>query len=200
MNYKNFFAHWKKVRTHRKWVRRYAFELGIPWQGLVHDLSKYSPTEFFESVKYYQGTRSPIDAAKEDKGYSTAWFHHRGRNKHHHEYWIDNFDKGMTFNIMPYKYFVELICDYLAAGRAYMGDDFSYAKELKWWKSKRGTIAMHPDQIEMIDDIFEFLAHKEEFIHGRDPIFGLENGALNIRWFISEIYECYTKERKTYVE
>ena len=200
MNYKNFFAHWKKVRTHRKWVRKYAFELGIPWQGLVHDLSKYSPTEFFESVKYYQGTRSPIDAAKEDKGYSTAWFHHRGRNKHHHEYWIDNFDKGMTFNIMPYKYFVELVCDYLAAGRAYMGENFSYAKELEWWKSKRGTIAMHPAQIEMLDNIFEFLAHKEEFTHGNDPIFGLKNSALNIRWFISEIYECYTKERKTYVE
>ena len=200
MNYKNFFAHWKKVRTHRKWVRKYAFELGIPWQGLIHDLSKYSPTEFFESVKYYQGTRSPIDAAKEDKGYSTAWFHHRGRNKHHHEYWIDNFDKGMTFNIMPYKYFVELICDYLAAGRAYMGDDFSYAKELEWWKSKRGTIAMHPAQIEMLDNIFEFLAHKEEFAHGLDPIFNLENGALNIRWFITEIYECFTKESKSYVE
>ena len=200
MNYKNFFTHWKKVRTHRKWVRKYAFKLGIPLQGLVHDLSKYSPTEFFESVKYYQGTRSPIDAAKEDKGYSTAWFHHRGRNKHHHEYWIDNFDKGMTFNIMPYKYFVELVCDYLAAGRAYMGKNFSYAKELEWWKSKRGTIAMHPAQIEMLDNIFEFLAHKEEFTHGIDPIFNPENDAINVRWFISEIYECFTKESKSYVE
>lgn len=106
----------------------------------------------------------------------------------------------MTFNIMPYKYFVELICDYLAAGRAYMGKNFSYAKELEWWKSKRETIAMHPAQIEMLDNIFEFLAHKEEFTYGIDPIFNPENDAINVRWFITEIYECFTKEPKSYVE
>mgnify|MGYP003304157542 CR=1 FL=1 len=69
------------------------FRLGLYKQGLLHDLSKYSPVEFLVGVKYYQGDSSPIDAAKKDKGYSMAWFHHRGRNLHHHVMWIDNFDE-----------------------------------------------------------------------------------------------------------
>lgn len=189
MNWKNFVGHWNTVSKHRKWVRHYCFKMGLYWQGLTHDLSKYHPVEFLESVKYYQGTRSPIDACKEANGYSMAWFHHRGRNKHHHEYWIDNFDKGMTFNIMPYKYFVEMLCDYLGAGRAYMGRNFSYVKEREWWQGKRETIAMHPKQIEMLDAIFDRLADKEA--QGYDP---MEETSLGMQWFVEEIYECCKKE------
>lgn len=189
INWKNFIGHWKTVAKHRKWVRRYCFKMGLYWQGLTHDISKYHPIEFFESVKYYQGTRSPIDACKEANGYSMAWFHHRGNNKHHHEYWVDNFDKGMTFNIMPYKYFVEMLCDYLGAGRAYMGRNFSYVKEREWWQGKRETIAMHPMQIAMLDDIFDNFANEESL--GYDP---MEKTSLEIQEFIREIYEYYKKE------
>ena len=189
MNWNNFIGHWNTVAEHRKWVRHYCFKMGLYWQGLTHDLSKYHPVEFLESVKYYQGTRSPIDACKEANGYSMAWFHHRGRNKHHHCYWVDNFDQGMTFNIMPYKYFVEMLCDYLGAGRAYMGRNFSYAKEREWWQGKRKTIAMHPKQIEMLDAIFDRLADKEA--QGYDP---MEETSLGMQWFVEEIYECCKKE------
>ena len=131
----NFWKHWNKIRTHRKWVRHYCWGMGLYWQGLTHDLSKYSPTEFMESVRFYQGTSSPIDAAKRAKGYSDAWFHHKGRNKHHYEYWMDNFDLGGENIVMPYKYFAEMVCDYLAAGRAYMGKNFSYTAEYEWWQN-----------------------------------------------------------------
>ena len=80
-------GHLKTVHMHRKYVRKFCFMCGLYYQGLVHDLSKYSPTEFGESIKYYTGTRSPIDVCKEKNDYSEAWFHHRGRNKHHYEYW-----------------------------------------------------------------------------------------------------------------
>ena len=140
-----FFSHLKTVNTHRKWVRHYCFKAGLYWQGLVHDLSKYSPVEFFESVKYYQGNRSPIDACKEDKGYSMAWMHHRGRNKHHREYWTDYYDKGCYAICMPYKYAAEMLCDFLAAGRAYMGKDFSYYAEYMWWVGQlKRNILIHP--------------------------------------------------------
>lgn len=142
---KNALNHLKTIRTHRKWVRYYGERAGLSWwQRFKHDLSKYSPTEFFESIKYYQGTSSPIDAAKKDKGYSDAWFHHRGRNPHHYEYWQDNFDRGGEPVQMPYKYAVELICDYLAAGRTYMGNRFTYLEEFLWWIEKRKKCAMHP--------------------------------------------------------
>ena len=159
---KNTIAHLKKIRTHRKWVRHYCWKQGLYWQGLIHDLSKYSPTEFFESVKYYQGDSSPIVAAKKDQGYSLSWQHHKGRNPHHYEYWTDNYDNGTTTIIMPYKYFVEQICDYVGAARAYMGKDFSYVKEFEWWKARKSRgLAMHPCIIQMIDIIFNDLAASE---------------------------------------
>ena len=137
--------HLKTILKHKFWVAKYCFKAGIPIQGIFHDLSKFSPIEFFESVKYYQGNRSPIDACKEDKGYSMAWMHHKGRNPHHYEYWQDNFDKGGQALIMPYKYAVEMFCDYLGAGRAYSGKNFTYKGEKEWWKNKiSNPIAMHP--------------------------------------------------------
>lgn len=150
----NFWKHWNKIRTHRKWVRHYCWGMGLYWQGLTHDLSKYSPTEFMEGVRFYQGTSSPIDAAKKVKGYSDAWFHHKGRNKHHYEYWMDNFDLGGENIVMPYKYFAEMVCDYLAAGRAYMGKDFSYTAEYEWWQNKRRMTAMNPRMVTALDIIF----------------------------------------------
>lgn len=137
--------HLKTVMTHRKWVRHYCFKAGLYWQGLTHDLSKYHPVEFLESVKYYQGTRSPIDACKEANGYSKAWLHHRSHNKHHREYWTDYYDQGCYSLIMPYKYAAEMVCDFLGAGRAYMGDKFTFSGEYDWWVAQlKKNICIHP--------------------------------------------------------
>lgn len=149
-----FIGHLKTVQTHRKWVREYCFKAGLYWQGLTHDLSKYNPIEFFESVKYYQGNRSPIDACKEANGYSKAWLHHRSHNKHHREYWTDYYDKGCYSLIMPYKYAAEMLCDFLGAGRAYMGDNFSYKAEYEWWKAQlKRNICIHPAIARFITNI-----------------------------------------------
>lgn len=133
---KNIWNHFKKICIHKFWVAYYCFKCGIYWQGLVHDLSKFSWTEFWESVKYYQGTSSPINACKADKGYSLAWQHHKGRNPHHYEYWIDRYDDGTVAIEMPYKYTIELICDWFGAARAYLGKDFTYQSEYKWLVNK----------------------------------------------------------------
>ena len=148
MNKKNFiaaFKHLNTVLTHKKWVFYYCCKAGIPFRGLVHDLSKFSPTEFGESIKYYTGTHSPIDECKKKNGVSYAWMHHKGRNSHHYEYWQDNFDKGTDHIKMPYKCAIEMICDYLGAGKAYQKDKFTYAGEYEWWLKKKDTAnAMHP--------------------------------------------------------
>ena len=159
---KNFLGHLKTILIHKWWVFRYCCLFGIPWRGLVHDLSKFSPTEFFESVKYYSGTRSPIDASKEANGYSRAWLHHKGRNKHHYEYWQDNFDNGGMPLVMPYKESLEMLCDYLGAARAYMGKSFTYLKELDWWDTKKAKpLAMHPININFITDMLTTLVFLE---------------------------------------
>lgn len=81
--------HFKTITKHRHAVIRNCFKAGIPLQGLRHDLSKYLPSEFIPGAKFYQGTRSPNEAEREKYGYSAAWLHHKGRNKHHFEYWTD---------------------------------------------------------------------------------------------------------------
>ena len=163
LTFKNIIKHWKKIRLHRKWVRHYCFLAGIPWRGITHDLSKYSPIEFFESARYYVGTSSPIDAAKKDKGYSAAWLHHKGRNHHHWAYWSDEFSKGTIIYPMPKNDFVELICDFVGAAHAYSEHSFSYYNELKWWKKDRenGNKAMNPINKRMVDIILHDLAAAE---------------------------------------
>jgi len=155
--------HLRTVQTHRKWVRHYCFLAGIPWRGIKHDLSKYSPAEFFESARYWTGTGSPINEAKKDLGYSKAWLHHRGRNKHHWAYWADNFSEGLVIYPMPMNDFVEMVCDFLAAGRAYRGDQFTYTGERTWWVNdkQKGNKAMNEKNKHMLDIIFADLEAAE---------------------------------------
>lgn len=156
MKLKNIFLHLNKILLHKRWVMHFCFSCGLYWQGIIHDLSKFSPVEFLESVKYYNGTKSPIDVCKQKNGYSMAWFHHRGRNKHHYEYWTDNYDNGTIAIKMPYKYALEMVCDYLAAGVAYSGgiNNFDMKQECNWWKEKRKIAKMHKDTIKLIDVLF----------------------------------------------
>ena len=140
----NGLRHFYKICKHKYYVNKYCRMAGIPWRGIKHDMSKFSPTEFFESVKYYQGNRSPIDACKEVNGYSKAWMHHKGRNSHHFEYWIDNLDNGGSPLKMPFDDACEMICDYLGAGHAYMGKNFSFENEYDWWRKKgKSNLVMH---------------------------------------------------------
>lgn len=93
--------HFQTITKHKIYVMRECFRVGLYRQGLLHDLSKYSWTEFRIGCRYYQGTRSPNNAEREEKGYSSAWLHHKGRNKHHYEYWIDyNVNAGKDGRIL----------------------------------------------------------------------------------------------------
>jgi hypothetical protein len=150
---KNFFKHLKTVITHRHYVMKNCFYCGLYLQGLTHDLSKFSPTEFWESVKYYNGKISPIDVCKKENGVSYAWQHHKGRNKHHCEYWTDRYDEGTVAVKMPYKYALELVCDYIGAGIAYSGGikNFSMEGEFKWWLNKRKTLYIHEETKKFVD-------------------------------------------------
>ena len=154
------FGHTKTVLKHKYWVFRFACKLHIPVRGFFHDFSKFNPIEFFESVKYYTGKKSPILSCKADKGYSRAWQHHKGHNPHHYEYWVDNLNKGGTPILIPFKYCLEMVCDYLAAGKTYQGKKFSYADEYNWWmKEAKSITVMHPAIMEFLR--MTFLMAKE---------------------------------------
>ena len=138
--------HFKTITKHRWLVRSGCFKVGLYWQGLTHDLSKYSPTEFGVGAKYYQGTRSPNAAEREEKGYSEAWMHHKGRNRHHYEYWTDMNRETRVYESvpMPRKYLVEMIMDRIAACKTYQGKDYTSASALAYFDRSREKSLMNP--------------------------------------------------------
>jgi hypothetical protein len=118
----------------------------------VHDLSKFSPEEFFESCKYFHGGRSPIGVCREHTGRSLAWLHHKGRNKHHIEYWLDD-DCDVT-PLMPYKYAVECVCDKLAATRVYAKGDYDKKLPLAHWRKHGNKVNGNPLTMQFIEEVF----------------------------------------------
>jgi len=132
----NLWGHIKTTTEHRIEVMKNCFRIGLYWQGLTHDLSKYSPTEFIQGIKYYQGDKSPNVAERADTGMSKAWMHHKGRNRHHYEYWTDyKIDgvKGQMYGMdMPRKYVAEMVCDRIAASKIYNGANYSDAYPLAY--------------------------------------------------------------------
>ncbi len=153
---KNTVRHFITITKHRLIVFKLCCKAGIPWRGLVHDLSKYTPAEFWGSVKYYQGgKRSPIPIQKQVEGFSKVWLHHRSRNKHHIEYWYDK-DAPQKAPVIPYKYTVEMICDKLSASKVYLDKEWTNETELKYWREKERNREEVNDQIrKVLDEVFE---------------------------------------------
>ncbi len=154
---KNFLKHVKIIRTHRKYVRNACFKAGLFWQGLTHDLSKYSITEML-ICKYYSGKRSPHQNAREVLGYSPSWIHHYHTNKHHFQFWWDEDEEGKIIPMkMPYKYVIESFCDMLGASKAYNPNDWAPDLLLCYWDQKCvGKRIMHDKSTNLVD----FLIHK----------------------------------------
>lgn len=157
--------HFVTITKHRHLVMKYCFKVGLYKQGLLHDLSKYSPSEFILGVIYYQGTRSPNAAEREKKGYSAAWLHHKGRNKHHYEYWLDyspNAEVGLQGNKMPVRYVVEMFIDRMAACKTYYGDDYRNDSPLNYFLKNQGHYTMHEDTMELLEKLLTMLANEGE--------------------------------------
>ena len=163
----NFTGHLKTVNAHKKLVRQHCFRLGLYKQGILHDLSKYSPTEFIPGVKYYQGNRSPNNAQREAEGCSTAWLHHKGRNKHHYEHWVDYAINDPEHVIMgakmPRRYVAEMVMDRISASRTYLGDTYDNHQPLEYFmKSREKLWFVHPQTKKELEGLLRILSDKGE--------------------------------------
>lgn len=162
------FEHLKTITIHHHLVMTYCFRAGLYRQGLFHDFSKLSPTEFLPGAKYYQGTRSPNNAEREATGVSLAWLHHKGRNRHHYEYWIDYIDdpeKGKTIGgmKMPRRYVAEMIFDRVSASRVYMKENYTDASALEYFlKAKDHMWFVHPVTLRQLEFLLRMWAKKGE--------------------------------------
>lgn len=153
-----YIQHFITITLHKWYVAQECFKRGLYWQGIVHDLSKYSFTEFFTSAKYYQGNSTPIGAEKAEKGYSLAWLHHRGHNKHHWEYWTDFSDGKLIMCPIPDKYVAEMACDMIGASKAYNRDKYTPEMPYKYFLANVNDMFMHPHALMKLDQLLREVA------------------------------------------
>lgn len=164
--------HFCTITHHRHLVMRGCFAVGLYRQGLLHDLSKYSPAEFLVGCKYYQGDRSPNDAERRDRGYSSAWLRHKGRNRHHLEYWIDygvpgktkaeEMRGGLCGTKMPIKYVVEMYVDRVSASKNYQKEQYTDACPLAYYEKGRAFHLLHEDTRALLELLLIMLAERGE--------------------------------------
>ena len=156
--------HFKTITKHRHKVIAHCVKAGIPWQGLLHDLSKYSPEEFLPGARYCTGTRSPNEGERETQGYSLAWMHHKGRNRHHFEYWTDYNPKTRRIEPvkMPLKYVAEMFCDRLAACKIYLGEDYKPDSALQYFLKGKSHRKIHPETSRLLEKLLRTVAVKGE--------------------------------------
>lgn len=147
-----YFKLLKRIITHKFWVAYYCFQVGLYWQGIIHDLSKFSWIEFSRSIKYWNDKISSLANERKLNGYSKTFLHHRGRNPHHYEYWIHSLDSGGIPAEMPRKYTIELICDYLAACKTYGSNP---RNEIDWWIKHSPKIKMHDKTKSYINNVLQ---------------------------------------------
>lgn len=157
-------AHTRTVLTHKKMVFKHCVKAGIPLQGLTHDLSKFSPTEFINGVKFYRGDKSPNEGEREDHGFSYAWMHHKGRNKHHFEYWNDyNIEANKALPVkMPLKYVIEMFCDRVAASKVYLKDKYTCKSPYEYFDKGRSRRTIHQETSDFLEKLLKMLAEKGE--------------------------------------
>lgn len=163
-----FIRHLKTVIKHKHTVFLHCLKAGIPWRGIMHDMSKFSPIEFFGGVKYFLGDRSPTELERSARGYSLAWMHHKGRNRHHFEYWTDY--NGITRKIepvkMPIKYVKEMFCDRVAAGKVYLGKKYTNENPVNYFLGGSAKRNMHPETAELLETWLVMLRDE-----GEDAVF-----------------------------
>ncbi|MEG0590715.1 MAG: DUF5662 family protein [Lachnospiraceae bacterium] len=157
--------HFCTITQHKMIVMKSCFQVGLYKQGLLHDLSKYGLAEFPVGAKYYQGTRSPNNAEREDRGYSSAWLHHKGRNKHHYEYWLDYSMEGeqiMGGMKMPKNYVVEMFLDRVAASKTYQKERYTNQAPLVYYSHGNASELLHPNTREILEKLLHMLAEQGE--------------------------------------
>lgn len=162
---RNAWGHFKTITRHKFLVMQNCFRVGLIRQGILHDLSKYSWEEFRTGVLYYQGNRSPNSVERLERGTSPAWLHHKGRNKHHYEYWCDyNLENPKTLIgcRMPYRYVAEMFCDRVAASKIYKGKAYRDDCPWEYFQNTKDSPLIHPLTNQEITELLQMLKEKGE--------------------------------------
>ena len=161
----NVKGHLKTINHHKYLVTAMCFKVGLYRQGFLHDLSKYHPKEFLPGVRYYQGNRSPYFMEKKLHRFSHGWLHHKGRNPHHFEYWIDMSPvpgEGWVGMKMPKRYVAEMVIDRICASKNYQKEAYKDDSALIYYMRGRDKLLIDPETDFLTRYLLTLLAKKGE--------------------------------------
>lgn len=159
-----FFGHLNTINKHKLIVSTLCIKCGLVKQGLLHDLSKYSYVEFSRGVKYFQGYRSPIDKEKEELGYALGWLHHKGRNKHHWDFWVDRKHNEAVLEAlpMPFNYVLESVCDKIGASKVYAKEKYHDYYAYEFFMNSKERLCMNEKSARQIEELLKYLGDNGE--------------------------------------
>ena len=166
-----YFKYLSYVLRHKWYVTVECFHRGIIWRELLHDLSKFYPSEFIPYANYFYGNGNNIKRGRDktgyykptdtgDKAFDFAWLLHQKRNKHHWQWWILPTDEeGVKIFEIPEPYKTEMLCDWIGAGKAQgkfspINDPLQETRI--WWNANNHKMQLHPNTRQY----FEILLNK----------------------------------------
>jgi hypothetical protein len=153
---RKYIKYLKYLLRHIYFVRKACWAKGLFWQGFIHDWSKFLPQEFVPYAKFFYGQKSP----RNSKGYykpsntgngafELAWLHHIHSNPHHWQYWaIPSDSGGIEIKPMPYKYRLEMLCDWWGAS---MAQGFG-GKCRTWYEANKDKMQLHPKTKKWVEE------------------------------------------------
>jgi len=150
MNYLNKYTKYLSYLIRHKWfVFIECYKQGRPITGIMHDWTKFLPSEFFIYADYFYTDTTYKHILGIDDKFDCAWLKHIHRNKHHWQYWILREDDGGVKTIaIPYKYRVEMLCDWAGAGKAQRNPD----SVKQWYFKNKSKMSFHPDTERWIEE------------------------------------------------
>jgi len=187
---KRHFKYLSYVIRHKWFVFRAGLMTGAPlWRLIIHDWSKFLPSEWFPYVHYFHQTKDEkwnewadantrygcAEAAPHghfaSERFSVAWLHHQNRQPHHWQYWCLIQDDGQVAALpMPEKFVREMVADWAGAGRAITGK----WEVMQWYKENKHIMKMHPDTRalteKVLDQNFSTEANRLRMSLGMPPI------------------------------
>lgn len=157
-----YIGYLKYLSKHKYYILRECIDNGLYYQGIIHDLSKLRISEFIPYADFFYNKRrndtgyyKPTDTG--DKSFDFSWLLHQKRNKHHWQFWILPEDEGgLKVLQMPNKYALEMVCDWVGAGRAqgfHSPSDDHYKETKTWYEANKHKMQLHGETRRYVEEI-----------------------------------------------
>jgi len=148
---KKYFQYAWYLIKHKWYVGLECWREGLYQRAFTHDLSKLLLSEWFSYMNYFYGKTpsyySDFHIPGRNLAFDTAWLKHIHRNDHHWQYWILRQDDGEKISLpMPNKCRIEMVCDWIGAGKAQghlskNGDRYGEVRE--WYRKNSNKMQLN---------------------------------------------------------